>query len=162
MTGCRPQVLGCLGYATFGALLCSCATTHDVSVSVTDLPASIREPKPIPNINIPVRVEPFLVDRDTIAALEAAVKMPDGASSLNSDIRYYAGVRLAGERTVQGVMFSPRLARAWQPGVEPTPGAYILSFDQLPKTAGGRCEHIQLQFRLDTGDFVVGCSGMPR
>ena len=83
MTGCRPQVLGCLGYAAFGALLCSCATTRDVNVSVADLPASIREPKPTPINTVPVRVEPFLVDRDTIAALEAAVKMPDGASSLN-------------------------------------------------------------------------------
>src|SRR5690348_16213042 len=96
------------------------------------------------NIIPDLRVEPFLVDRDTIAALEAAVKMPDGASSLDSYVRYYAGVRLAGERTVQGVMFSPRLARFWQPDVEPRPGAYILSFDQLPKTGGGRCEHIQL------------------
>ena len=95
MTWCRPQVLGCLGYATFGALLCSCATTRDVSVSVTDLPAGIREPKPAFNIIPDLRVEPFLVDRDTIAALEAAVKMPDGASSLDSYVRYYAGVRLA-------------------------------------------------------------------
>ena len=96
-------------------------------------------------------------DAQTIRRLEAAIHVPGGPGSRNLPValyaRYYAGVTLAGRRTVVGELVSPG-------DVRQKAGIHIGSRSDFPGIDDGGCGVVNLVYDVQTARIVaIHCNG---
>ncbi len=102
--------------------------------------------------------EQWRPDQDLIAKLERTAKMPEGATAIESSVRYYTGWRTAvsGHRVVYGTIISPNLPLFGSN--KPMPSIRIVEPRSMPDFLARNCGIVMLEFNVDTDETVIRCS----
>jgi hypothetical protein len=97
-------------------------------------------------------------DAQTIKRLEAAIHVPGGPGSRDLPVatyaRYYAGVTLAGRRTIVGELVLPAI-------MGQKAGVHIGSEDDFPGIFDGGCDVVYLTYDVQRARIVsIMCNGI--